>query len=79
LVTGSIPVAATKPLQSPEIEQGIHQNRQVYLPVCIDQGISITEAIKGFLLSCKVEGKSYNSYDSKNVKLSRLWIEERHS
>jgi hypothetical protein len=63
LVTGSIPVAATNPLQSSVSEQGTHQSHQAYSAITSEQGISIPKAIESFLLSCKVEGKSYGTIE----------------
>jgi hypothetical protein len=58
LVTDSNPVAATTTPNPSANEQGFPQNTQGYLPTNAEQGIPLRQAIKSFLLSCKVEGKS---------------------
>ncbi len=61
-------------LKSSPIEQGTQQNPQTYLPTTTEQGISIKEAIGNFLLSCKVEGKSYGTIECYSDKLKGfLW------
>jgi hypothetical protein len=40
------------------IDHGTLQNSQAYLHAVDEQGISLKQAIDGFLLTCKVEGKS---------------------
>jgi len=80
LVVGLIPVVATNPLKSSVIEQGIRQNRQSYLSTKSEQGISISKAIKGFLLSCKVGGKSYGTIECYSDKLKGfLWYARNYN
>jgi len=69
LVDGSNPSAATSSYKSSQVNQVTNQNQQAYPRLPIEEGIHLKQAIDGFLLSCKVEGKSYGTIDCYSTKL----------
>lgn len=80
MVTGSNPVAATSKTPSFPIEQGTTENSQAFPHAINEQGISLKQAIDGFLLTCKVEGKSYGTIDCYSTKLKCfLWYANNYN
>ena len=73
-VTGSSPVAATTTSRKPLREQGLVHNPQAYLHINPEQGIPLNQAVGGFILSSKVEGKSQGTI----VGHTTLMITNRH-
>jgi hypothetical protein len=65
LVTSSNLVAATIPCESSVSEQGIRQNHQACLATASEQGISISKAIEGFLLTCDLPPENWTKNNAK--------------
>jgi len=66
---GSNLPATTNTLRTSSEDQGTTQNLQVSSHISSDQGIGVKQAVEGFLLSCKVEGKSYGTIEGYTDKL----------
>ena len=69
LVGGSNPPATTITLRSSSTDQGNTRNPKAYSHTSSDQGIHLKQAVENFLLSCKVEGKSYGTIECYSDKL----------
>ena len=79
-VGGSNPSAATLTHKLPPQDQGITQIPQAYPHVNSNQGTLLKQAVQGFLLTCKVEGKSYGTIDCYADKLKGfLWYARNYN
>jgi site-specific recombinase XerD len=79
LVGGSNPPATTNTLRDSSTDQGTTQNPHASSHKCSDQGIRLKQAVDNFLLSCKVEGKSYGTIECYTDKLKGfLWYSRNY-
>ena len=79
LVGSSNLPATTNTLKLSPSEQGPTGNSHAYSQVRNDQGIRLKQAVESFLLSCKVEGKSYGTIECYTDKLKGfLWYSRNY-
>jgi integrase/recombinase XerC len=66
--SSNLPVT-TNSLRTTSTDKGTSQKLQASSHISSDQGIGLKQAVEGFLLSCKVEGKSYGTIEGYTDKL----------
>ena len=80
LVGGSNPPATTNTPKLSSTDQGTTQKLQASSHISSDQGIHLKQAVESFLLSCKVEGKSYGTIECYTDKLKGfLWYARNYN